>query len=101
MSKPSSAVCINLECSFHLNSFERKISLILHPKSSKLFLAHFLSLTLSSMGGFCRDEDEDDGLFFGPRNPLLFSLDPDPTCNNGFIDLFSKNKPESTNSSLV
>ena len=44
-----------------------------------------------------------DPLIFGPPDPdpLLFSLDPDPTCNNGFIDLFSKNKPESTNSSLV
>ena len=38
-------------------------------------------------------------------DPLLFSLDPEPdsTCNNRFIKLFStwsKYKPESTNSSL-
>ena len=38
-------------------------------------------------------------------DPLLFSSDsdPDPTCNNGYIKLFSswtKHKPESTNSSL-
>ena len=45
-----------------------------------------------------------DPLIFGPPDPdsLLFSLDPDPTCNNGLIKLFSsltKYKPESTNAS--
>jgi len=30
-----------------------------------------------------------DLLIFGPPDPVLFSLDPDPTCNNGFIKLFS------------
>ena len=30
-----------------------------------------------------------DPLIFGPPDPVLFSLDPDPTCNNGFIKLFS------------
>ena len=40
--------------------------------------------------------------FLALRNQdiLLFSLDPDPTCNNEFIKLFSswtKYKPESTN----
>ena len=41
-----------------------------------------------------RDEDSDP-------DPLIFGL-PDPTCNNGYIKLFSswtKYKPESTNSS--
>ena len=42
---------------------------------------------------------------FWPSGPVLFSLDPDPdpTCNNGFIKLFSswtKYNPELTNSSL-
>ena len=35
-------------------------------------------------------------------DPMNFSLDPDPTCNNGFIKLFSywtKYKPELPNSS--
>ena len=44
-----------------------------------------------------------DTWIFGPQDPVLFSLDPDPTCNNGFIKLFSswtKYKPESTNSSI-
>ena len=26
---------------------------------------------------------------FGPPDPVPFSSDPDPTCNNGFIRLFS------------
>ena len=26
-----------------------------------------------------------DPLIFDPPNPALFSLDQDPTCNNGFI----------------
>ena len=32
-----------------------------------------------------------DPLIFGPPDPVLFSADPDPdpTCNNGFIKLFS------------
>ena len=41
---------------------------------------------------FDRDEDPD---------PVLFSTDPDPTCNNGFIKLFlswTKYKSESTKS---
>ena len=34
---------------------------------------------------------QSDSLIFGPPDPLLFSLDPNPypTCNNGFIKLFS------------
>ena len=36
-----------------------------------------------------RDEDL-DSLIFGL--PLLFSPDPDPTCNNGYIKLFSSCK---------
>ena len=43
---------------------------------------------------FYRDEDPD---------PVIFSTDPDPTCNNGFIKLFlswTKYKSESTNSSI-
>ena len=43
---------------------------------------------------YARDEDED---------PVLFLADPDSTCNNGFINLFSsstKYKPESTNSGI-
>ena len=37
-----------------------------------------------------RDEDPDP-LIFGLPEPLLFSTDPDPdpTCNNGYIKLFS------------
>ena len=37
-----------------------------------------------------RDEDPDQ-LIFGPpdSDPLLFSLDPVPTCNNGFIKSLS------------
>ena len=43
-----------------------------------------------------------DPLIFGPPDPdpVLFPLDPDPTCNNGFIKLFqslTKYKRESTN----
>ena len=30
-----------------------------------------------------------DPVIFGPPDPVLFSLDPDPICNNGFIKLFS------------
>ena len=44
-----------------------------------------------------------DPLIFGLPDPVLFSTDPDPTCNNGFIKLFSsgtKYKQESTNSSI-
>ena len=44
-----------------------------------------------------------DTLIFGPPDPVLFSTDPDPTCNNGFIKLFSswtKYKPESRNSGI-
>ena len=31
-----------------------------------------------------------DPVIFGPPDPdpVLFSTDPDPTCNNGFIKLF-------------
>ena len=36
---------------------------------------------------FSRDEDTDPGIF-GLPDPVLFSTDPDPTCNNGFIKLF-------------
>ena len=31
-------------------------------------------------------------VFFGPPNPLLISLDPDPTCNNEFKIIFILNK---------
>ena len=46
-----------------------------------------------------------DPLIFGPPDPdpLLFSVDPDPTCNKWSIKSFSswtKYKQESTNSSL-
>ena len=46
-----------------------------------------------------------DPVIFGPPDPdpVLFSTDPDPTCNNGFIKLFlsrTKYKSESTNSSI-
>ena len=34
-----------------------------------------------------RDEDPDP-VIFGPPDPVLFSTDPDPTCNNGVIKLF-------------
>ena len=49
-----------------------------------------------------RDEDPNP-VIFGPPDPVLFSTDPDPTCNNGFIKLFlswTKYKSESTNSSI-
>ena len=39
-----------------------------------------------------RAEDPDpDPLMLSPPDPVLFSADPDPdpTCNNGFIKLFS------------
>ena len=36
---------------------------------------------------FARDEDPDP-FIFGPPDPVLFSLDPDPTCSNGFMILF-------------
>ena len=32
---------------------------------------------------------DEDWLIFGLPDPLLFSLDPDPTCNNRYIKLFS------------
>ena len=46
-----------------------------------------------------------DPVIFGPLDPdpVLFSTDPDPTCNNGFIKLFlswTKYISESTNSSI-
>ena len=44
-----------------------------------------------------------DPLILGLPDPLFFSSDPDPACNNGYIKLFSSvtnYKPESTNSSL-
>jgi len=46
-----------------------------------------------------------DPLIFGRPDPdsILYSLDPDPTCNNGYIKSFSsstKYKPDSTNSSI-
>ena len=44
-----------------------------------------------------------DPLIFGLPDPLLFSPDPDPTCNSGYINLFSsltKHKPVTINSSL-
>ena len=35
------------------------------------------------------DEDPDPFIFGLPDpDPLLFSSDPDPTCNNGYIKLF-------------
>ena len=43
-----------------------------------------------------RNEDPDP-VIFGLPDPVLFSFDPDPTCNNGFIKLFSSGstyKPE-------
>ena len=51
-----------------------------------------------------RDVDPNP-VIFGPPDPdpVLFSADPDPTCNNGFIKLFlswTKYKSESTNSSI-
>ena len=39
-------------------------------------------------GGGGGDEDPDP-LIFGPPDTVLFSTDPDPTCNNGCIKLFS------------
>ena len=39
----------------------------------------------------CRDEDPDP-MIFGPTESVLFSTDPDPTCNNGFIRIFILNK---------
>ena len=59
----------------------------------------------------CRDEDPDSepvgSADFWPvapdPDPKTFSTDPDPTCINGFINLFlswTKYKPESTNSSI-
>ena len=49
-----------------------------------------------------------DPLIFGSPDPdpdpVLFSTDPDPTCNNGFIKSFlswTKYKSESTNSSIT
>ena len=48
------------------------------------------SILLKTSEENTRDEDPD---------PVLFSTDPDPTCNNGFIKLFSfltKYKQEST-----
>ena len=44
-----------------------------------------------------------DPLIFRPPDPVLFTLDPDPTCTNGFIKLISswtEYKSESTNSSI-
>ena len=46
-----------------------------------------------------------DPVIFGPPDPdpVLFSKDPDPTCNNGFIKLslsWTKYISESTNSSI-
>ena len=39
---------------------------------------------------FGRDEDLDPVIFDLPdSDPVLFSTDPDPSCNNGFIKLFS------------
>ena len=35
-----------------------------------------------------KSKDEDpDPVIFGPPDPVLFTTDPDPTCNNGFIKL--------------
>ena len=53
--------------------------------------------------GYTRMRIRMDPLIFGLPDPVFFSSDPDPTCNNGYIFLFSfwtKYKPESTNSSL-
>ena len=49
---------------------------------------------------------QSDPLIFGlpDPDPGLYSSDPDPICNSGYKKLFSssiKNKPESTNSSLM
>ena len=33
--------------------------------------------------------EDPDPLFLGLPDPLLFSLTPYPTCNNGYIKLFS------------
>ena len=35
----------------------------------------------------CNKSRDEDPLIFGPPDPVLFSLDPDPTCNNGFIKI--------------
>ena len=48
-----------------------------------------------------RDEDLDTLIFgLSDPDPLLFSSDPDPTCNNGYIKLLSsstKYEQKSTN----
>ena len=59
-----------------------------------------MTVRLETVWGFENFRDEDpDPVIFGPPDPVLFSTDPDPTCNNGIIKL-SKYKSESTNSSI-
>ena len=48
----------------------------------------YLALTTNAFSHSGRDEDPDP-LIFGPPDPVLFSTDPEPTSNNGFIKLFS------------
>ena len=62
---------------------------------------------MRAMKAGMRIQIRSDPLIIGPPepDPVLFSLDPDPgpTCNNGFIKLFSswtKYNLESTNSNL-
>ena len=54
----------------------------LYPKS----LDPFYVANLLYING--RDEDPDSSIF-SYTDPLLFSSDPDPNCNNGYITLFS------------
>ena len=59
---------------------------------------HIFLLTTIKFGAKTRDEDPDQvgSVYFGPQDPdpLFFGppdpdLDLDPTCDNGFIKLFS------------
>ena len=45
---------------------------------------YFIDITTQKDAFLGRDE-ESNPLIFGQPDSLLFSLDPDPTCNNGFI----------------
>ena len=45
-------------------------------------------LCSSFSGPNTRDEDLVGSVVFGLPDPLHFSSDPDPACNNGYVKLF-------------
>ena len=65
------------------------IVLVNNFTSLLFFVAKFIQIQDAMYAFWPGMRIRSDPLIFGPPDPVLFSTDPDPTCNNGFIKLFS------------